>query len=258
MKRFCGHLRFCLSLSVVVGLMASQASAGSLTLVVTAADGVSTTITGGPLGTLTNGGNTLTVTSIAALNTFLNTNGSAVQFNSLAASSDFAPGGGVATGSFVTQSGSVYFDTALAGTGVVTVQAFQTGFVLPTGPAGVMQSSATANYTQAPTGSTETFTSSYNSTVNALPLTSTSTDVSQNNYSPSNNTAIPTFVTPFEVSNTTAVVLLPNLTNQATDGFSGSTTVTTTSVPEPASLALVFTGIPFVVVGWLRRRRAVA
>lgn len=258
MPKFRGHWRFALSLCAVLGLAMGEARAGSLTIIVTAADGVSTTITGGPLGTVSNGGNTLTITSIVALNSFLATNGTALQFNSLGASSDFAPGSGVASGSFVTQTGSLYYDTALTSdTGKVSVEVLQSGFLLPSGPTGTMQSSATANYTQAPSGSTETFTSVYNSALSALPLTTTSTGTAQNNYSPSNLTNIPLFVTPFELSNTTTFNILPNANAQATNQWTGSTTVTTAAIPEPASVVLMSMGMPLflVVSAWMRRRR---
>jgi hypothetical protein len=240
----------------LVGLASVQARAGSLTLVVTAADGVSDTITGPPLGSSSNGGNTLTVTNISSLNLFLSSNGSAVQFNSLSASSDFAPGGGVASGSFVTQAGSVYYDTALTGTGKVTVEAFQNGFVLPSGPSGSMQSSASGTYTSATAGSTETFTSAYNTTLTALPLTSLSSGTIQNGYNQGNMTSIPMFVTPFELSNTSVFNMVANASSQSTDGFAGSTTVTAASVPEPTSMALFLTGnIALAILGVLRRRR---
>jgi hypothetical protein len=259
MIRLRGHFGHCLALAVLLGLAVGQARAGSLTLVVTAWDGASVTITGGPFGTVTNGGNSLSVSNITGLNSFLASNGSAAQFNSLSASSDFAPSAGVATGSFVTQAGSVFYDTAITGTGAVTVQAFQMGFQLPSGPVGVMQSSATANYTQATAGSTETFTSTYNSGPTAAALISTSTGPNQNNYSPNNLTNIPLFVTPFELSNTTTFSLLPNVNAQSTDGFTGSTTVTTSSVPEPASAMLLFTGcLPVAVVVYRSRRRRAA
>lgn len=256
MTRFRKQITPVLALIVLFGLASVQARAGSLTIVVTAADGATETITGGPLGTVTNGGNTLTVTGIAALNGFLASNGSAVQFNSLGASSNFAPGGGVSTGSFVTQTGSVFFDTTKAGTGVVSVQAFQSGFVLPSGPTGTMLNLATAQYTAAPSGSTDTFKSTYNSTVNSSPLTSTFTGT-QNNFSPSNSTNIPTFVTPFELSNLTTFNILPNTSSQSTDQFTGSSLVTVNSVPEPASIALFLTGnIGIVILSLLRRRGA--
>jgi len=249
------------ALVLLLGLV-SNACAGSLTLVVTAADGNFVTITGGPFGTVSNGGNSLTVTSIAALNTFLSTNGSAAQFTSLSASSNFAPGFGNAAGSFVTQAGSVYYDQTLTGsglTGKVTVQAFQTGFVLPSGPSGTMQSSATANFTEATAGSSASFTSTYNSGTTAAALLMTSTGDNQNDYSPSNLTSIPTFVTPFELSNTTVFNLVKDPNFQSTDGFSGSTTVTTASVPEPGTLGLLLTGNIFLVfLTYLRRRGAAA
>lgn len=236
MSRLRRHFRSGLVMIVFLGLMSSQGRAGSLTLVVTASDGTSVTIAGGPFGSYSNGGNTLTVTNVTGLNSFLSSNGSAVQFNSLSASSNFATGAGAATGSFVTDAGSVYYDTAIKGTGNVKVEAFQNGFLLPSGMSGSLQSSSTANYTQATSGSTETFTSTYNSTLSAAPLTSTSTGTTQNDYSPSNTTAIPSFVTPFDLSSLTTFSLVANANAPSTDGFTGSTTVTTASVPEPASL----------------------
>jgi len=258
MTRFRRRITPGLALIVLFGLASSQARAGSLTIVVTAADSASETITGGPLGTVSNGGNTLTVTGIVALNAFLAANGSAVQFSSLGASSNFAPGGGDSTGSFVTQTGALFYNTALAGTGVVSVQVFQSGFVLPSGPTGTMTGAATAQYTAAPAGSSETFSSTYNSTVNAVPLTSTSTGTAQNSYNPKSSTNIPTFVTPFELSNLTTFNILPNPgSSQATDQFAGSTQVNVNSVPEPASIALFLTGnIGLVILSLLRRRGA--
>jgi hypothetical protein len=79
----------------------------------------------------------------------------------------------------------------------------------------------------------------------------------QNNYSASNVTRIPTFVTPFGISNSMTFSLLPNANAQATDGFSGSTTVTASgTVPEPANLSIILAGaIPLAVFNWIRRRR---
>jgi len=259
MMRLRRHIGPGAALVLLLGL-ASNACAGSLTLVVTASDGDFVTIAGGPYGSYSNGGNTLTVTNVTLLNSFLSTHGSAVQFSSLSASSDFA-GTSSSSGSYVTQAGSLYYDQTLTGaslTGNVTVQAFQTGFVLPNGKSGTMQSSATANFTSAPTGSTDTFTSKYNSGPTAAGLKSTSTGVSQNDYSPSNMTNIPTFVSPFELSNTTVFSILKNASNQSTDGFTGSTTVTTASVPEPGTLGLFLTGNIFLAVITLLRRRSAA
>jgi hypothetical protein len=250
------HPRLCLSLCAVLVLAVGEARAGSLTLLVTASDGNILTINGGPYGTYSNGGNTLTVTNIGLVNTFLSTNGSAVQFNSLSASSDFAPSSGMATGSFVTQAGSIYYNNLLTGNGVASVEAFQAGFLLPTGLTGQMQSASTANYTQATAGSTATFTSTYNGTLNAAPQTSTSTGVMQNNYSPSNLTTIPSYVTPFMISNLTSFNILTNPNGTSTDGFTGSTTITAAAIPEPASVVLMAIGMPlFLVFAALRRRR---
>ena len=260
MMRLRGPTGLCLGLVALLALAAVEARAGSLTLVVTVQDGAMLTIAGGPNGAYSTDGNTLTVTAagIVNVNTFLASNGIAVQFGGLQASSDFSPNAGVASGSFVTQTGSIFYNTALAGTGFASVQAFQMGFQLPSGTTGSMQSSATANFTQAPAGSGQTFTSIYNSSLSALPLTSTSTGTAQNNYSPSNLTGIPTFVTPFEISNLMSFSLLANANAPSTDGFTGSTTILANAVPEPSSLSLVLAGgIPFAVYQWVRRRRMV-
>jgi hypothetical protein len=264
MQKLQGHARFCLSLCAVVGLViSSQARAGSLSLLVTAADGNSILIQGAPVGTYTNGGNTLTVTSIATLNTFLLTNGTALQFNGLQASSDFAPTSGSAAGSFVTQSGSLYYNTSApsADTGVVTVQAFQQGFLLPSGLTGTMQTSSTALFTSAPAGSTQSFASTYNGTLSSAAQTATSTGLAQNNDKFTANDNIPSFVTPFEISNTMTFSILPNAIQQATDGFVGSTTITAAVIPEPASLVLMAMGMPLFLMFaalYKRRRAAVA
>jgi hypothetical protein len=253
------HPRLCLSTCavVVIGLVTSQAHAETLMIVVTASNGHTLAVTG-PLVSVTNGGNTVTVTNIAFVNTFLATNGSAVQFNGLQASSDFAPSSGNAAGSFVTQTGSMYFDTSLAGNGVASVQVSESGFMLPTGLSGLMQSASTANFTSATAGSASTFTSTYNGTLNAAGQTSTSTGVMQNNYSPSNNTPILSYVTPFAISNVTSFNLLANSNGQSTDGFTGSTTITAAVIPEPASVTLMAVGMPLFLLfaALLRRRRA--
>ena len=254
------HRRLCLSLCavVVIGLVTSQAHAGSLTFVVTASDGLTLTFSAGPIATSSNGGNTLTVTNLVAVNTFLSTNGSAVQFGGLQASSNFAPSSGSAAGSFVTQTGSIYYDNSLAGNGVASVQVFQNGFMLPTGLSGLMQSASTANYTSATAGSAQTFTSTYNGALNAAGQTSTSTGVMQNNYSPLNLTNIPSYVTPFSISNLTSFNILANPNAQSTDGFTGSTTITAAAIPEPASVTLMAMGMPLFLLfaALLRRRRA--
>jgi PEP-CTERM motif len=258
MSKTRGEARLWLSVCAALVLMVSQADAGSLTLVVTASDGNSALIAGGPLGTYTNNGNTLTITEVYALNTFLAANGSAVQFNGLQASSSFAPMSGSAVGAFVTQTGSVFYDTTIAGNGIVTVQAFQSGWLLPTLMTGLIQSDSTANFTFATAGSSQTFTSTYNGTLSTVPETSTSTGVAQNGYYLKAASTIPSFATPFMISNLMALDILPDANAQSTDGFSGSTTISAASVPEPASMMLMAMGMPLFLVfsAWLKRRRA--
>jgi hypothetical protein len=252
--------RLWLSVCAALVLVVSQAHAGSLSLIVTASDGNSVLIAGGPFGTYTNNGNTLTVTNVTALNTFLATNGSAVQFNGLQASSSHAPTSGSAAGAFVTQTGSVFCDTTIAGNGIVTVEAFQSGYLLPALMTGLIQSQSTASFTFATAGSWQTFTSTYSGTVSTAPQKSTSTGVAQNGYSFEGSSIIPSFVTPFEISNMMALNILPDADAQSTDGFSGSTSISADpgTVPEPASMMLMVMGMPLFLVlsAVLKRRRA--
>jgi hypothetical protein len=254
MKRLRGPTGLCLALVALLALAAGEARAGSLELIIVT-NGHTITIAGGPFGTYSPDGNTLTVTNITGLNTTLASDGSAVQFNTLGASSNFAPSAGNAAGSTVAETGSAFFLSGSSGVGTLTVQAIQTGFQLPSGMTGAMQSNATANFAAAPANSSQTFTSSYNALMGPG-LTSTSTGLPQNNYSPSATTPIPTFVTPFSISSLTSFSLLNNPSTSATDQFTGSTTISANAVPEPSSFSLVLAGgIPFAVYHWLRRRR---
>ena len=256
-----GRLRFLLSLGAVLGfaLMASTARAGPLTLILTAADGATVTIAGPPIGTFSNDGNSLTVTNIALLNAFLAANGTLLQLNTLSASSDFAPNAGDPIASFVSLTGSLYYDTALSGSGTLTVEVLQAGFLLPTasaGGVGTLFGSSVNSFNMAPAGSFQTFGGIWSDPVYSAPLTSTSTGLMQNNYSLSNLTAIPMFVTPFQLSSVITFNILPN--SNATDAFTGSTGATAAAIPEPASVVLMSISMPLtlVLVGWLRRRRA--
>src|SRR5262249_17174795 len=69
-KRVLGLIGPALAFIVLVGTVA-ESRGGPLTLVITAADSAQLIITGGPNGTLSNNNNTLTVTNIAAVNSFL-------------------------------------------------------------------------------------------------------------------------------------------------------------------------------------------
>jgi len=85
---------------------------------------------------------------------------------------------------------------------------------------------------------------------------SQTTGASQNNPHTANP---PAYVVPYTLTDTVTLTLKGNA-NNPNDLFSGSTTLSVSSVPEPATLVMLLTGmpVPLVILGMLRRRRKAA
>jgi hypothetical protein len=251
MKRLGGHMRFAAAFGVLLTIMATDVRAGSIELILNVTGvGTLNIMKGGPFDTSDAANPDVITVNTNVLNAALLGAGSSLQFSSLGASSN-NPGALNAT---LSQTGSA---STLGAAVSFTVEAVQTLFTSPGGSAGSMQSSASGTFTNTTVGDTQKFQSYYDGTntgamTTASPLlTGTSTGpAAQSDSETAALTTLSPYVTPFALVNVTTVSLAAS-TKGATDGFSGTTVITATSVPEPTSLALLGIGI----TGFLAMRR---
>jgi len=238
-----------LGLAALLGLSASEAQAAQMTLTVYL-DGNSVYDKTG------------TATSVTADVATLNSNlaGSGYTFTSLSGASN-SPGSTTNVGGFITDSGNVSFSPGNGGTLTIVVQ--ESGFTAPTsGMGNFLSSNATATFTGATTASTQTYLSQFqdNAAANVLAPLITQTATTSNAQSATTTAPLPSsYVIPYTLTATTTIALGAATTGSpANDVFTGTTSVL--SVPEPASLIMMVTGmpLPLVVMGLLRRRRAAA
>jgi len=197
-------------------------------------------------------------TGIAAINAYLTTNGSEYRFVSLGGSSNFP---GNPTQGQLVATGEIH-SVGTAGTNaVLTLTESENGFTSPTGPSGTLLSSSTGNFTNQPAGGGHTASSSFNAIVTpTYSVLSSTTDPNGKNGAASVGVApVPTL---YRLDNTMSFGLAHPASTGAdiVDSFGVTATIRANAVPEPASLVTMLTGLPLplVVVGLLRRRRAMA
>lgn len=248
---------FSLALIALIGFMASEARAASLTLTIVA-NGHTIVISsaGGPF-TLPGSSATSLQVNVSALNTTLMGDGSKVTFSSLGASSDF-PGAANPAGGTLSQSGLAKIDVGATGVSTsLTITASLSGYTAPSGSVGTMTDTNTANFTNTKLGDSQSSWSKWNGTVMGPTTTFTSTGPGLNSYSNMDATPIPVFVTPYSLTNFASISLTPNASAVANDQYTVSTLVNATAVPEPTSVVLMLMSmpLPLVVLGLLRRRR---
>jgi len=254
-----GKLRRCLfalAVSAFVGLIAGEVRAApiSMNIDVTAGSFLVDLV-----ATTTPTTYTVDAAGLLAVNAFLAANGSQYQFISLGGSSNFP---GDATQGQLVVTGEIHSVGSAGADSFLKLTETETSFTSPTGASGTLRSSSSANFTNQPAGGGH----SASSLFNAIPtptytVLSTGTDVNPG----INGGPVSVGVAP--------VSTLYTLTNIATFGLSkpaatapdivdsfGVTATVTAAVPEPASLITMLTAfpLPLVVVGLLRRRRAVA
>jgi hypothetical protein len=263
------RLFWSLAFSALVGLMATEARAETITMTIVA-NGTTITITNQPIPTgspvaLVNPPTSSQLLSIdtGTLNTLLAGAGSHYQFTDLGVASNWAGTTGPA-GAFLKTTGTI---TLAAGqtpdATPLSVRVTEDGFTAPVGPNGVLTVTANANYAGAPAGSNQFSQGSYNTTTLNAPLPSgnlVSSGVVTNNPRAMETVSIGTTTTGFTLDNFLTFNLLTNPTSNAADGFAVTAQVNAGVVPEPASLVLMLTSmpLPLVVVGLLRRRRRAA
>jgi hypothetical protein len=245
-----------LGLCALIGLTAREGRAETITMTLTWSGGSLTFDNTSPLFALPGSSSTSLLVNTNAVNTFLNANGSEVNFSSLGASSNFpgAPAPGTGT---LSESGIA----VLNGTGAasaITVSVSEGGFLNPVGPSGTLSSAQAVIYTNVAAGATETSSSSYNA-LSTAPLVSTSTGPALQHYSLGNSLAIAPVGPGYSLDNTIAINFAGSPSpSAATNQFSVAATIS--AIPEPTSVIMMLTGVPLplVVLGLLRRRRAAA
>jgi hypothetical protein len=151
----------------------------------------------------------------------------------------------------------------------VLITVSQTSFTSPTGAHGTLSdsTSSTISATTGAAGDMQKIQSWYNplntnaavgsSTPGvsyALPATASSMSLG----SPTESTSVSVAPTPYALIERITIVITGNSSDpNAKDVFGGTTTLTASAIPEPASIVMMLTGMPLAIVGMvLRRRRA--
>jgi hypothetical protein len=233
-----------LALSAIIGLMGSQAQAGSISL--------SVDLNGVAIYTTTSVAPDQSVQAVlVAVNTALTAHGSAYQFTGLNAQSNYT---GSSLGALQT---TFQLNTSGAGTtaAVLSIDTVQSGFLSPTGAGGMAVSSAGGSFS--PASGSLSYTSDYqgaNTPTLVFPVTGSGGSYSGNT-GPIPIGAIPSG---YELSNHFLISL-----TQGPSVFLGGTggVVVTSAIPEPSSIVTMLTGMPLplaVVFGLIRRRRSIA
>jgi len=247
------RLLLSLALSALFSLTGSGAGASPITMTIKLGGGASFLVD--TVATSTPTSYTVDAAGLAAINSFLSTNGSEYRLFGLSGSSNFP--GNVSQGNLVV-TGEIHSIPTGGSDAVLTLTEAETSFTSPTGTGGTLMSSSSGNFTNQPAGGGHTALSMFNAT--STPTYSVlSTGVAVNpgvNGGPVSAPVAP-------------VSTLYTLTNVATFGLSkasgpsdivdsfGVTATIGSIVPEPVSMVMFVTGmpLPLVVVGLLRRRR---
>jgi len=259
---------FSLALIALVGIMAGQARAGTLTMVVSVGSDEFPITPGNPFAQAGSTNTALTVNT-DALNAAL----AAVtdlRFSDLGATSNNP---GAADGAKLSQTGTAFLAAGVSGSSSIRIDTYIADYTSPTGNNGTLMSSSTALFSNATAGDNQTFRSWFNpdNSVPATPpppgpgfivpsplLTFTTTGLVQDPFSGSAaNTPVGTVAPPYSLTNEIVLTLTGSASQSAQDQFAGTTLLTANVIPEPASIVMFMTGmpLPLVVVGLLRRRR---
>jgi len=250
------RLFWSLALSALIGLMASEARAETITMTLTVGGGPSFVVD----AVAVVGATTYNVdsTGIAAINSFLATNGSEYRFVSLGGSSNFP---GDPTQGQLVATGEIHSVGTAGANAVLSLSESEAGFTSPTGPSGTLMSSSTGNFTNQPAGGGHTASSSFNAIVTPT-YSVLSTTTNPNGAAGAASVGVAPVPTLYKLDNAITFGLAhPASTGpDIVDSFGVTATIRANAVPEPASLVTMLTGLPLplVVVGLLRRRRAMA
>jgi len=238
-------------LTAVIGLMAPEARAGTLTM--TISWGTHTvTVTPGSALALPGSSNSNLQVDTASLNSQLNSGGSAFNFSNLGSNSVGKDGSVYPVSGTLNEGGTAAFTNA-GGLTTITISAVLDGYTNPTGN-GTLTSGTTALFTNANAGDSQSVSTSFNgATVATWPPPPIAVP------SPAPSVFQPTIAPKITTMNlSSGYTLDTSLTLSLTSGNDafGVSIVAATVVPEPASLVLMLIGmpLPLVVAGLLRRR----
>jgi hypothetical protein len=255
-----------LALAALVGLSASSARAEQISMTITLGNGavfnVDAVATIDPSGQ----GYTVDAAGLTVINAFLAANGSEYQFGNGITSTTALGGSSNFPGDLSQANLVVTGEIHSVGTGfgplpnILTITETENDFTAPTGTSGRLTSSSSGNFTNQPAGAGHTASSDFN-LLNTPMYTVLSTGTSVNSGVTTgpvslNVAPVPTL---FTLSNSITFDLAPgSLTNNVVDSFGVTAVLMASSVPEPASLVMLLTGmpVPLVIVTWLRRRKA--
>jgi hypothetical protein len=247
------RLLLSLALSALFSLTGSGAGASPITMTITLGGGASFLVDTVAVTAPTS--YSVDAAGLAAINSFLSTNGSEYQLFGLSGSSNFP---GTATQGQLVVTGELHSVSSGGSDAVLTITERETSFTSPTGPGGTLMSSTSANFTNQPAGGGHTALSMFNAT--STPTYSVlSTGVAVNpgvNGGPV-SVGIAPVSTLYTLANVARFGLSkPTGPNDIVDSF-GVTATIGSIVPEPVSMVMFVTGmpLPLVVVGLLRRRR---
>jgi len=255
-KRFrlnCKHLLFGVACGLGMLVLASgQATAGVLEIVITSGATTYDILDDGPLDTLI-GPNAIQALAPALVFPDFKVIGLSAATNN--------PGQDNPTGAFLTISGEIQRITA-GGPATITITATDTDYTLPTGVK-TLGSNASSTFTVVPAGDTHAFTSWFNANNTPLAMQTSSgtiTYVATGAQTQTNSHApliVPTGSADYGLTSRTVLTMAGAPAGTTPDmSFGGTTTVLSTAVPEPASLAIMLPALPVVIMGWFRHRKA--
>jgi hypothetical protein len=256
MKRHRGGF-FTLGLAVMIG-MASEARAATLVLSIEVGGTTIYSVPGNATKVTANVGNVQTALDGAGL--------SAYSFTNLGATSN-NPGTSGEVGGYILTSGTLDVGTGLGAGTVLTIVVTEGGFTAPaSGLHPSLFATATANYAGTTTASTQTDVGSFSDSTTPTPVTASTPTITQTSnatqmdgHQQTVSTSVPSYVTPYTLTNTLTVGLVQSSSGGGSDGLTGKTSLIS-AIPEPGSLVLMLTSLPLplVMLGLRRRRRRAA
>jgi hypothetical protein len=245
---------------VMLVAQVTNARAGSLELLVTESGGPTIPILDGSVFDLSPPGDGVITVDTSLLNLLLVN----FKFSDLSALSNSLMGGTTAS---LSQTGTAQLLFG-APASTLTVTATDVDYAAPSGTVATLKSSTSETFTHTDAGNNQTFQSWYNpipfnflgaTDVPSALLKLTSSGAAPNSDGKDAPDTLSPSIVPFGMTDTMIISLSGGTSAAlAKDQFTGSTTLTASSIPEPASMALMVIGLPLTVFGIRYRRRRAA